>query len=137
MLATCICEIPNTVFFVYLQLQVHKLVRQIPLNTLIASLLYKLEIPVQEGKTTDLVDVPLYSDDNMVVPKTVITRAPCVIVSGGRVPVRMGPGPTNSYVDSRAKCETKRNRRQLAMLSLKYWTMFIQQSAQFDCFGGF
>ncbi len=41
----------------------------------------------------------------------------------------MGPGPTNSYVDSRAKCETKRNRRQLAML-LKYWTMFIQQSAQ-------
>ncbi len=67
------------------------------------------------------------SDDNMVVLKTVITRAPRVIVSGVRVPVRMGPGPTNSYVDSRAKCETK---RQLAMLSLKYWTMFIQQSAQ-------
>ncbi len=42
----------------------------------------------------------------MVVLKTVITRG--VIVSGGRVPVRMGPGPTNSYVDSRAKCETKK-----------------------------
>ncbi len=59
------------------------------------------------------------SDDNMVVLKTVITRAPRVIVSGVRVPVRMGPGPTNSYVDSRAKCE----RRQLAMLSLKYTTI--------------
>ncbi len=38
------------------------------------------------------------SDDNMVVLKTVITRTPRVIVSGGRVPVRMGPGPTNSYI---------------------------------------
>ncbi len=35
-----------------------------------------------------------------------ITRAPRVIVSGGRVPVRMGPGPTNSYVDSRATKKT-------------------------------
>ncbi len=58
-------------------------------------------------------------DDNMVVLKSVITRAR-VVVSGGRV-LRMGPGPTNSYVDSRAKCDiSKRNRRQLAMLSLKY-----------------
>ncbi len=60
----------------------------------------------KEGKTTDLMCHS--SDDNMVVLKTVITRAPRVIVSGGRVPVRMGPGPTNSYVDSRAKCETKK-----------------------------
>ncbi len=47
------------------------------------------------------------SDDNMVVLKTVITRALRVVVSGGRV-LRMGPGPTNSYVDSRAKCDIEK-----------------------------
>ncbi len=71
------------------------------------------------------------SDDNMVVLKIVITRAPRVIVSGGRVPVRMGLGPTNSYVDSRPS--VRQNEIQLAMLSLKYWTMFITISSKFDC----
>ncbi len=47
------------------------------------------------------------SDDNMVVLKTVITRALRVVVNGGRV-LRMGPGPTNSYVDSRAKCDIEK-----------------------------
>ncbi len=47
----------------------------------------------KEGKTTDLM---CHSSD--VFLKTVITRAPRVIVSGGRVSVRMGPGPTNSLI---------------------------------------
>ncbi len=59
----------------------------------------------KEGKTTDLMCHS--SDDNMVVLKTVITRALRVIVGGGRV-LRMGQGPTNSYVDSRAKCDVEK-----------------------------